>query len=47
MVSISRISASEVPQARQLHNRFTAQDVPLETIAEWYDDVISIVTESL
>lgn len=38
MVSIRPLEAPEIDAARRLHNRFTAQDVSLETIRSWYED---------
>lgn len=38
MVSVRPLSAPEIDSARRLHNRFTGQDISLETIRAWYDD---------
>lgn len=38
MVSVREIPAEDVDAAHRLHCRFTAQDVPVETVRDWYDD---------
>lgn len=39
MVTIRRIREDEVELARNLHNRFTAQDKSMETVHSWYEEV--------
>jgi len=39
MVEIRRVEPDEVPLARALHNRFTAQDRSLDTVRTWYEAV--------
>ena len=38
MVSVSSLSADDLPEVRRLHNRFTASSVDAETVEAWYDD---------
>lgn len=39
MSSIRRVKDEEVALARDLHNRFTAQERSLETVRSWYEEV--------
>jgi GNAT superfamily N-acetyltransferase len=39
MVTVRRVVSDEVPLARELHNRFTAQDRSLDEVRSWYDAV--------
>lgn len=38
MVSVREVPAGDVDAAHRLHCRFTAQDVPVETVQDWYED---------
>jgi N-acetylglutamate synthase-like GNAT family acetyltransferase len=42
MVRIRRVGTEEVALARDLHNRFTAQDRSIAAIRSWYNDVPSL-----
>lgn len=39
MVRIRRVQAEEVALARELHNRFTAQDKSMKMVRSWYEAV--------
>ena len=39
MVSIEPVDEDDLPVARRLHNRFTAQSISRETVAGWFDEV--------
>jgi len=39
MVTVRHVADDEVPLARELHNRFTAQDRSLATVQSWYEAV--------
>lgn len=42
MITIRRVEDDEVALARDLHNRFTAQDKSMETVHSWYEEVPSL-----
>lgn len=42
MVTIRLVKDDEVGLARDLHNRFTAQDKSMETVHSWYEEVPSL-----
>lgn len=38
MVTVDALHEDDLPHARRLHNRFTASNVPTETVESWYDE---------
>jgi GNAT superfamily N-acetyltransferase len=42
MVTIRGVTDGELPVARDLHNRFTAQDRSMATVRSWYEEVSSL-----
>ena len=39
MISIRRVEDDEVTLARELHNRFTAQERSMASVRSWYEEV--------
>lgn len=42
IITICRVEDDEVALARDLHNRFTDQEKPMETVRSWYEEVPSL-----